>query len=277
MEVNTLMNLPRIWGGLFLVLLTLALLDTVAGQQEPVPGNPVEPPAPMVQPASGSTKSLLQTFHDGGPLMYPIAVCSFLLVIFVCERFITLRRGQVIPRPFVARIFEQIREGQLDREDALELCEKNGSPVALVLAGGIKKWGRTAVEVEQAVLDAGERVCNKLRKYLRLFNGISQVAPLLGLLGTVMGMISSFSAISTAQGAGQREMMAAGIAEALITTAAGMLVAIPALLAYLHFLSRVDQLVSEIDSHGQKLVELISADGLERLAAARSPARKKAA
>lgn len=276
MEVDTRMNssLPKVWGGIFLALV---LLDIAAAQQGPVAGSPVAPAAPVVAPPAGSTKSLLQTFHDGGPLMYPIAVCSFLLVIFVCERFITLRRGQVIPRPFVARIFEQIREGQLDREDALELCEKNGSPVARVLAGGIKKWGRTAVEVEQAVLDAGERVCNGLRKYLRLFNGISQVAPLLGLLGTVMGMISSFSAISTSQETGQREMMAAGIAEALITTAAGMLIAIPALLAYLHFLSRVDQLISEIDSHGQKLVELISADGLDRLASARAPAKKKAA
>ena len=124
------------------------------------------------------------------------------------------------------------------------------------------------------MLDSGERVANQLRKYLRLFNGISQVAPLLGLLGTVMGMISSFNAISAAQESGQREMMAAGIAEALITTAAGMLIAIPALLAYLHFVSRVDQLVTEIDSHGQKLVEMISADGLERLAAARNPARR---
>jgi biopolymer transport protein ExbB len=275
---------PKFWGGLFL----LFIMSAGAAAQQPavVPGNlpgaPVAAPQPVAAstqsaPQPSTTKSLLQTFVDGGPLMYPIALCSFLLVVFICERFVSLRRGQVIPRPFVTRIFEQIREGQLDRETALELCEKNGSPVALVLAGGFKKWGRTAVEVEQAVLDSGERVCNQLRKYLRLFNGISQVAPLLGLLGTVMGMISSFNAISSSQETGQREMMAAGIAEALITTAAGMLVAIPALLAYLHFLSRVDQLVSEIDSHGQKLVEMISADGLERLARERSPARKKAA
>lgn len=273
---------PGWWSGVGRVLVMLVIaaapLSAIAQQPGPVPGNlPVAAPAEVAPPAPSTSKNLLQTFLDGGPLMYPIAICSFLLVIFICERFVSLRRGQIIPRPFVTRIFEQIREGQLDREDALELCEKNGSPVSRVLAGGIKKWGRPAVEVEQAVLDAGERVCNSLRKYLRLFNGISQVAPLLGLLGTVMGMISSFSAISSSQESGQREMMAAGIAEALITTAAGMLVAIPALLAYLHFLSRVDQLVSEIDSNGQKLVEMISADGLERLARERAPARKKAA
>jgi biopolymer transport protein ExbB len=259
--------------GALLAMLLLAYFATSIGlAQQPAAGaSPVEAEPP---PANVGSKNLLQTFYDGGPLMYPIALCSFVLVIFMCERIVSLRRGQVIPKPFVTRIFEQLREGQLDRESALELCEKNASPVAVVLAGGFKKWGRTAVEVEQSVLDAGERVANGLRKYLRLFNGISQVAPLLGLLGTVMGMISSFNAISASQETGQREMMAAGIAEALITTAAGMLVAIPALLAYLHFVSRVDQLVGEIDSHGQKLVEMISADGLERMSRG---SRKKAA
>jgi biopolymer transport protein ExbB len=261
-------------GVLLALLLGFSLAMPSAQAQPPEATSSVAPAAVAPEPPAANTKSLLQTFHDGGPVMYPIAICSFLLVIFVCERFISLRRGTVIPRPFVTRIFEQLREGQLDREQAIALCEKNGSPVALVLMGGFKKWGRTAVEVEQSVLDSGERVANSLRKYIRLFNGISQVAPLLGLLGTVMGMISSFNAISTSQESGQREMMASGIAEALITTAAGMLIAIPALLAYLHFVSRVDQLVSEIDSHGQKLVEMVSADGLDRLAAARAPAKR---
>ncbi|WP_425617031.1 MotA/TolQ/ExbB proton channel family protein [Anatilimnocola sp. NA78] len=259
------LSIVPVWGGL---LLLASLASEVSFGQQPG----IAPAA--AAPAPESTKSLLSTFHDGGPVMYPIALCSFVLVIFVCERVVSLRRGQVVPKPFLTRIFELLREGQLDREQAIALCEKNGSPVAMVLAGGFKKWGRTAVEVEQAVLDSGERVANQLRKYLRLFNGISQVAPLLGLLGTVMGMISSFNAISASQAAGQREMMASGIAEALITTAAGMLIAIPALLAYLHFVSRVDQLVTEIDSHGQKLVEMISADGLERLAAARNPGKR---
>ncbi|WP_254508794.1 MotA/TolQ/ExbB proton channel family protein [Anatilimnocola floriformis] len=259
-------------GGLFLML--AMCLSAAAQQPGPVPGN--VPLAPAVEAPAKVPKNLLQTFYDGGPLMYPIALCSFLVVMFTCERIITLRRSRVIPRDFVTRIFEQIREGQLDREDAIALCEKNGSPVAIVLAGGLKKWGRPAVEVEQAILDSGERVCNQLRKYLRLFNGVSQVAPLFGLLGTVMGMISSFQGISGSAAAGQRELMAGGIAEALITTASGMFVAIPALLAYLHFLSRVDYLVTEIDSVGQRLVDLISADGLERAARERAPKKKAA-
>lgn len=259
-----------------LSLLALGLFASPGLAQQPgiAPAPPAAITPAAAAPAPHASKSLLQTFHDGGPVMYPIALCSFVLVIFVCERFISLRSGNVIPRPFLTRIFEQLREGQLDREQAIALCEKDGSPVALVFAGGFKKWGRPAVEVEQAILDAGERVTNSLKKYLRLFNGISQVAPLLGLLGTVMGMISSFNAISTANEAGQHEIMASGIAEALITTAAGMLIAIPALIAYLHFVGRVDQLIAELDSQGQKLVEMISSDGLERLAAARAPVKR---
>ena len=223
------------------------------------------------------TKNLLDVFHDGGPLMYPIGLSSFVLMIFVFERFISLRRGRVIPKPFVKRFIEQLREGQLDREKAVALCEQNKSPVAVVFAAAAKKWGRTAVEVEQAILDSGERVTNQLRRHLRLLNGISQVSPLLGLLGTVLGMISSFNAIATAEASGQREALAGGIAEALITTAAGMLVAIPALIAYLYFVGRVDQHITEIDMLGQQVVELISSDALEQSSRAARKERAKAA
>jgi biopolymer transport protein ExbB len=223
------------------------------------------------------TKNLLDVLYDGGPLMYPIGLCSFLLMIFVFERFISLRRGRVIPKPFVKRFIEQLREGQLDREKAIALCEQNKSPVAVVFAAAVKKWGRTSVEVEQAILDSGERVTNQLRRHLRLLNGISQVSPLLGLLGTVLGMISSFNAIAAAEAAGQREALAGGIAEALLTTAAGMLVAIPALIAYLYFVGRVDQHITEIDHLGQQIVELISADALEQSQRAARKERAKAA
>lgn len=251
------------------VTLGAELLAREAAGQEgaALPGGAGEPPIP--------TKSLLAAFFEGGPLMYPIALCSFALVVFVLERGIALRRGRVIPRPFVRRFLEQLAAGQLDRDKALALCAENRSPVAEVFAAAVKKWGRTSVEVEQAILDAGERVNNQLRRYLRLMSGISQVAPLLGLLGTVLGMIVSFNGISAStDAAGQRALLAGGIAQALITTAAGMVVAIPALTAYLYFVGRVDRLIMEIDALGQRIVELISA---EALAEARSGRRAKAA
>ncbi len=210
--------------------------------------------------ASIPTKSLLGVLKDGGLLMIPIAACSFILLVFVFERAISLRRGRVIPRPFVRRFLEQLSEGQLTREEAVKLCAENKSPVAEVFGAAVRKWGRPSVEVEQAIIDAGERVTNGLRRYLRLFNGISTISPLLGLLGTVLGMITAFNAIVNAGAMGRPELLAGGISQALLTTAAGLSVAIPALTAYLYFVGRVDRLIITIDSLGQQVVDLISGD-----------------
>lgn len=211
-----------------------------------------------------SRGSIFRVMIDGGPLMWPIAGCSIVLLVFVFERIISLRRARVIPKPFVTRILEQVRDGNLGRDAAVKLCHENASPVAEVFGGALKKWGRPAVEVEQAVIDAGERVTQDLRKYLRLFNGISQVAPLLGLLGTVTGMISAFNTIVTQNAMGRAELLAGGIGEALLTTAGGLFVAIPALVAYLFFVSRVETLLVEIDGHAQQLVDMITAEAIER-------------
>ena len=139
----------------------------------------------------------------------------------------------------------------------------------LVFAAASRKWGHSAVEVEQAIIDSGERVANGLRKHLRMINGIATVCPLLGLLGTVLGMIKAFNAIVSAGAMGQPELLAGGIGEALITTAAGLSVAIPALIAYMFFISRVDKLIVEIDALGQDVVQAIAADS--------GPRRRRAA
>jgi len=218
-----------------------------------------------------STTNLLKLVHSGGPLMIPIAICSFVLLVFVFERAISLRGGRVIPRPFVKRFVNQLEEGLLDRDDAERLCEENRSPVSEVFAAAVHKWGKPSVEVEQAIIDAGERVTNGLRRYLRIFSGISTISPLLGLLGTVLGMIRAFNAIATFNAMGHPELLAAGISQALLTTAAGLSVAIPAYIAYLFFVSRVDRLIIDIDSVGQRVVNVICAEGL----AERKPARQK--
>jgi len=256
------------------VVLTLACTGTVLHAQPLTNGpadndntasNEPDRPEPLAEPVVDDspipTKSLLLVIRDGGLLMVPIALCSFVLLVFVFERAICLRRGRVIPRPFVKRFLQQMREGRLDRQRALELCEKNRSPVAEVFAAAVRKWGRPAVEVEQAIIDAGERVTNDLRKYLRVLNGVSTISPLLGLLGTVVGMIHAFNEIATADAMGRPELLASGISQALLTTAAGLSVAIPALIAYLYFSGRVDHLIMNLDALGQKIVDLISADG----------------
>ncbi len=222
-------------------------------------------------------RNLLQIFHDGGWMMYPIALCSFVLTVFTFERLIHLRRGRVIPRPFVKRLIEQLQQQQIDRDEALELCERNPSPIATILSAAVKKYGRPTVEVEQAVLDAGERESNLLRRNMRLLNAISNVSPLLGLLGTVLGMIQAFNDISSAQAMGRPDLLAGGISQALLTTAAGLLVAIPAYLLYMFFLGLTDKLILEMDSHAQRLVEVVSAEGLQENDTSRNRSRSRKA
>jgi biopolymer transport protein ExbB len=250
----------------------------------PTSGTPVSSAKPEGEAGTGSedegkipVRNLLQIFHDGGIMMYPIALCSFALMVFSFERSIHLRRGRVIPRPFVNRLIEQLQQQQIDREEGLELCEKNPNPMARIMAAALKRYGKPAVEVEQAVLDAGERESNQLRRYMRLLSAISNVSPLLGLLGTVMGMIQSFNDISTSQAMGRPEMLAGGISQALLTTAAGLLVAIPAYAMYVFFVGHIDRLIMEMDLHAQRLVEVVSAEGLHENDAGRSRGRSRRA
>jgi biopolymer transport protein ExbB len=208
------------------------------------------------------THSLRRILSDGGPLMYAIALCSFLVVTFTLERSVNLRRSRVIPKPFVTRFMQQLSEAKVDRQQALDLCEENGSPVAKVFAGAVRKWGRPGVEVEQGVIDSGERVTNGLRRYLRVFYGVATVGPLLGLMGTVLGMIDTFNVIAATDAQGRPELLAGGIAKALLNTAGGLAVAIPASILYVFFVSRVDRLVIEIDRLAQDVANSISAEEL---------------
>ncbi|QDS99928.1 MotA/TolQ/ExbB proton channel family protein [Adhaeretor mobilis] len=209
------------------------------------------------------TTSLWEMLLAGGPLLIPIAVCSFVLLLAVFERLMSLRRSRVSPRLFVERFLLQIEEDALGREEALRRCRENRSLIAEVFESAVRKWGKPAVEVEQAVLDEGERATNQMRRFLRVINGVATVCPLMGLLGTVWGMMEAFNAIAGSSAMGRPELLAGGISGALLSTAAGLFVAIPALILYLFFVGRVDMLTMEIDRKGQQLVNLISAEGVE--------------
>jgi biopolymer transport protein ExbB len=245
---------------------------------EATPSAAAEPPANR---EIISTKDLGRMLIDGGPLMIAIVGCSFLIVTFVLERAISLRRGRVIPKPFVTRFLEQLRSGELDRQQAMALCQENGSPVAMVFAGAVRKWGRPAVEIEQAAIDNGERVANHLRRYLRVFYGVATVGPLLGLMGTVLGMIQTFNVIATHDALGRAELLAGGIAKALLNTAGGLAVAIPASVFYVFFISRVDRLIIDIDALTQEVVGVISGEEQQerqaRPARTRRPPTREAA
>jgi len=248
-----------------------------------------EPPAPAsrakAEPFAKQplvpTRNFAEMMHKGGPLMYVLALCSVIGLAFVFERFISLRRSRVIPNAFVKRFLEQVRDGSLDRERALAVCAENPSPISEVFTSAVRKWGRSGMELEQAVMDAGERVANELRKYLRVFAGLHIIGPLLGLLGTVLGMITAFNAVATSDALGRPEMLAQGISQALLNTAFGLAIAIPAQSFYFYFVSRVDRLIMAMDALGQELVNSISAEGLEtrgedsRGAKARRPVKRE--
>jgi len=206
---------------------------------------------------------LVNRIAAGGWLMFPLGVCSLIVFSLTLERLIALRRSRVIPRPFVRRFTECVEDGQLSYEEATAICEEFDCPVAEVFQAAVKRWGRPMLEIEQAVMDAGDRVADGLKRFLRVFHAISNVAPLIGLLGTVLGMISAFESMSDNAVGGNPESLAAGISEALITTAGGLLVAIPAYLAFIYFGSKSDGYLNEIDRLCQRVIDCISAEGLE--------------
>ena len=149
--------------------------------------------------------------------------------------------------------------------------------MAEVFQAAVRRWGRPMLEVEQAVMDAGDRVADSLKRFVRLFHAISNVAPLIGLLGTVLGMIQSFDMMSSQESLGRPEMLASGISVALMTTAGGLAVAIPAYLAYMYFSSKSDSYLNEIDKLCQRVVDCISAEGLENAGNSRRTQKRRAA
>ena len=197
---------------------------------------------------------------------YPFAVifvaASVVALWCAIERLFLLRRRRVIPRAFVDRFLMHLRTGRMDKPNALAVCQQNGSPVAEVFLHGIRKWGKPAVEIEQAVMDGGERQVALLKRRLRVLNGVATIMPLIGLLGTVTGMIEAFNNIADSNAMGQAEILASGIALALLTTAIGLFIAIPALTAYMYLAGLIDALVVEMDRLGQDIVHLISAEAL---------------
>jgi biopolymer transport protein ExbB len=227
---------------------------------------PATEPSPAAAPAAGETLiptgNLLATIRDGGILMVPLLGCSFALAVFGIERLVSLRTGRVVPRLFTTRFIEQLQARQISRGEALDACEENGSPAAKVFAAAVRRWGRPAVEIEQAAIDACEREVNHLRRYRRVFNGVATVGPLLGLLGTVFGLIRSFNDVAGAGAMGRPDLLARGFGEALITTAMGLLVAIPAMVLHWFFTSRVDRLAMRLDETCQQVIDEISQEAL---------------
>jgi biopolymer transport protein ExbB len=194
-------------------------------------------------------------FVKGGPIMVPLAILSVLGVAVVIEKLITLRPARVIQRDIVNMI-ESVNTAS-DIPMAVKICERYNTPFANVIRTGLEEAGEELPIVRQAMEDAGRREVKRLERYLVLLETVAAASPLLGLLGTVLGMIEVFSVISIA-GVGQAGLLSGGIAQALITTAFGLLIGIPALVAFNLLDNRVDTLVVRIDTHAHGLLKRLS-------------------
>jgi biopolymer transport protein ExbB len=199
-------------------------------------------------PSSVEVQSVWDFVVKGGPMMIPIGLCSLVALTVIIERLIVLRRRNVIPPGFLSGLKDMLDNGFEDRAEALKYCRDDGSPIANVLGVGIKRLGEPIDLLEKHIQEAGEREVLNLRKYVRLFSVIAAVAPLMGLLGTIFGMITAFQTVAiSAESLGKAELLAKGIYQAMITTAAGLMVAIPVLIAYHWISAKIERLISEID------------------------------
>lgn len=193
-----------------------------------------------------------EIIRAGGPLMWPILLCSVVGVAIVVERLWTLSPRRVNPAELTDRIWKLVQTRTLtDRH--VEALEQN-SPLGRVLASGLANRDRGRDIMKEVIEDTGRHVVHELERFLDALGTIAAITPLLGLLGTVTGMISAFEAI-TAQGVGDPQVLSGGIGEALITTATGLIVAIPALIAHRYLRGRVDRLVIDMEKEAMKLVQ----------------------
>ncbi len=186
--------------------------------------------------------------------MVPILLCSVVAMAIVVERFWTLQAGKIVPGGLVMQVWEWARADELD--DARIRTIQSGSPLGRVLAAGLANRRAEREIMKEAIEEVGRHVVHDLERYLNALGTVALITPLLGLLGTVIGMIKVFTVI-TVQGVGNPEVLADGISQALITTATGISVAIPALLFYRYFQRRVDELVITMEQEALKMVEVL--------------------
>jgi biopolymer transport protein ExbB len=198
---------------------------------------------------------MLEIVRAGGWMMVPIIACSVIFVAIVLERLWTLQRKRVLPKDMTAQVWEWVKHNQLDPSHVQML--QASSPLGQVLAAGLVNRHAPRDVLKEAIEDSGRHVVHDLERYLGPLGTIAAISPLLGLLGTVSGMISAFTAI-TAQGVGNPTVLAGGISEALVTTAAGLIVAIPSLIAYRYLRGRVDSLVVQIEKEAIRFVDVLT-------------------
>ena len=192
----------------------------------------------------------------GGPLIWPIILCSIAAAAIVLERLWTLQDRRVLPRELTQKVWQLIESNQIN-DKVIQALEQN-SPLGRVLAAGLANRHRSREVMMERLEDTGRHVIHELERFINTLGTIAAVSPLLGLLGTVIGIIRAFNAIQ-AGGMGDPRALSGGIGEALVATAAGLIVAIPALLAHRALRSKVDNIVIAIEKDAIRLADALEA------------------
>ncbi len=200
---------------------------------------------------------MFDLISSGGWIMWPIIGSSILAAGIIVDRLIALRKQKILPRDLLPQVWRLYQDNQLDGNKVRSL--RDGSPLGAVLSAGLINRHHGREIMKEAITEAGRQEVYELERNLHALGTIAQISPLMGLLGTVLGMIKVFTAI-VSQGVGNPAVLAEGISEALVTTAAGICVAIPALIFYRYFQSRVDYLVLKMEEDALRLVEGIEGD-----------------
>lgn len=197
---------------------------------------------------------MLELFKAGGWLMIPLFICSVISIAIIAERFWSLQQKRIAPTELVTQIWQWLKFDQVDQNHIKAL--QNNSPLGQILAAGLINRNSSRDITKESILDIGRHVTVALERNLNTLGTIAAISPLIGLLGTVIGMIKVFAVI-TAEGVGNPETLAGGISEALITTATGLVVAIPSLIFYRYFRGKINKLVVGMEEQAMQLIEIL--------------------
>jgi len=204
--------------------------------------------------------AMIDYFLKGGLLMYPILLCSLVSVAVVCERLYRFRQARLKDPLFLDRIKEMIKDGKVD--EALKECKQAKNPIGNVLARGIEKSHysgccKNISEIEKAISHAGQQELRELDRYMPTLATIANIAPLLGLFGTVTGLIKAFMVIQQLGGKVNASVLAGGIWEAMLTTAFGLSVALPTVVAYNYLVGKIENFSHEMQDSSVELLEVL--------------------
>jgi len=249
--------------GILVLCLWFALASSPALPAQEPPGTK---PGAAAAAASGEPRpgidraSVLRLIVRANPLLWPLLACSIVALAYILERFLALKRERVIPSEFVERFLDRLASGRLDRERALELCRAHNSPAARIFSIVVNAWGQSGATIRALVSHDAAGEVLELKRNLRVLNATATLGPLLGLLGTIVGIIQSFDALGGRVGPARGELLAQGISLALVATAFGLAVAVVSVIFYYFFMNKIDLLVQALDDQTRKVIDLVASD-----------------